>query len=99
VLVVHTTPAHAARYLDEPERATAEVDVAVRALLGIDTDPDWTHVHRWSFAKPAHPREEPFALTGRVGVCGDGWAAPPRVESAWRSGTALGAELARLLTA
>jgi renalase len=99
VLVVHTTSAHAARYLDEPERATAEVVVAVRVLLGIDADPEWTHVHRWSFARPAHPREEPFALTGRVGVCGDGWAAPPRVESAWRSGTALGAELARHLAA
>ena len=95
VLVAHTTPALAARYLDEPERATAEVVVAVRTLLGIEEEPEWTHVHRWSFAKPAHPREEPFGLTGRVGVCGDGWSAPARVESAWRSGTALGAELAR----
>jgi predicted NAD/FAD-dependent oxidoreductase len=95
VLVAHTTPALAARHLDEPERITAEVVVAVRAVLGIETDPDWTHVHRWSFAKPVHPREEPFALTGRLGVCGDGWWAPARVESAWRSGTSLGQELAR----
>jgi len=99
VLVVHTTPALAARYLDEPERATAEVVVAVREVLGIDADPEWTHVHRWSFARPAHPREEPFALTGRLGVCGDGWSAPSRVESAWRSGTALGEALAGTLPA
>jgi renalase len=98
VLVVHTTPTLAARYLDEPERATAEVVAAVRGVLGVDADPEWTHVHRWSFAKPAHPREQPFALTGRVGVCGDGWAAPARVESAWRSGTALAEELVRTLT-
>jgi renalase len=97
VLVAHTTPGLAARYLDEPERATAEVVVAVRTLLGTGAEPEWTHVHRWSFAKPAHPREDPFALTGRVGVCGDGWSAPARVESAWRSGTALGEELARTL--
>ncbi|GAB3356805.1 NAD(P)/FAD-dependent oxidoreductase [Modestobacter lapidis] len=95
VLVAHTTPGLAARHLDEPERATAEVVVAVRTLLGIEAEPEWTHVHRWSSARPAHPREQPFALAGRIGVCGDGWAAPARVESAWRSGTALGEELIR----
>jgi renalase len=94
VLVAHTTADFAAGHLGEPELAAPPVVAAVRALLGIDADPDWTHVHRWAFAKPAEPRAEPFALDGRVGRCGDGWAAPSKVESAWRSGDALGRALA-----
>ena len=96
-LVAHTTPALAARHLGDPERAVPEVVAAVRRLLGIDPDPEWTHVHRWTFAKPGQPQEQAFALAGRVGVCGDGWSAPSRVESAWRSGTALGQRLASTL--
>jgi predicted NAD/FAD-dependent oxidoreductase len=97
VLVAHTTPALAARHLADPDRAVPEVVAAVRQVLGLDQQPEWVHVHRWTFAKPAAPREEQFGLTGRLGVCGDGWSAPSRVESAWRSGTALGARLAREL--
>jgi renalase len=94
VLVAHTTADFAAGHLGAAGLAAPPVVAAVRALLGIDADPEWTHVHRWAFAKPAEPRAEPFALVGRVGRCGDGWAAPPRVESAWRSGAALGRALA-----
>ncbi len=72
----------------------ATVAAAVRAVLGIDVDPEWTHVHRWTFAKPADPRAEPFSLDDGIGLCGDGWAAPSKVESAWRSGHALGSALA-----
>jgi renalase len=94
VLVAHTTAAFAAGHLDDPDRAAPAVAAAVRAVLGIDVDPEWTHVHRWTFAKPAEPRAEPFSLDGGIGLCGDGWAAPSKVESAWRSGDALGSALA-----
>jgi len=94
VLVAHTTAAFAADHLAEPDRATPAVVAAVRAVLGIDADPEWTHVHRWTYAKPAEPRPEPFSLVERVGRCGDGWSAPSKVESAWRSGDALGRALA-----
>jgi predicted NAD/FAD-dependent oxidoreductase len=97
VLVAHTTAALAARHLADPDRAAPEVVAAVRHLLGLDEEPEWVHVHRWTFAKPAEPREEEFGLTGRLGVCGDGWSAPSRVESAWRSGRALGRHLAERL--
>jgi predicted NAD/FAD-dependent oxidoreductase len=97
VLVAHTTPALAARHLADPDQAAPEVLAAVRRLLQVDDGPDWVHVHRWTFAKPAEPREQQFGLAGRLGVCGDGWSAPSRVESAWRSGTALGEQLARTL--
>ncbi|WP_299956107.1 NAD(P)/FAD-dependent oxidoreductase [uncultured Modestobacter sp.] len=94
VLVAHSTPALAAEHLDGPERAVPAVLAAVRAVLGLDEEPEWTHVHRWSFAKPTDPREEPFAVADGIGLCGDGWAAPSKVESAWRSGHALGTALA-----
>jgi predicted NAD/FAD-dependent oxidoreductase len=97
VLVAHTTPALAAGHLADPDGAAPEVVAAVRGVLGVDEEPEWVHVHRWTFAKPAEPREQEFGLTGRLGVCGDGWSAPSRVESAWRSGTALGEQLARTL--
>src|SRR4051794_25990970 len=94
VLVAHTTPALAGAHLDDPGRALPAVVAAVRALLGIEPDPAWTHVHRWSYAKPAAPRQEPFSLADGIGRCGDGWSAPAKVESAWVSGDALGRALA-----
>ncbi|MGY1728903.1 NAD(P)/FAD-dependent oxidoreductase [Geodermatophilus sp. SYSU D01062] len=93
VLVAHTTPGTAAAHLDDPGRAAPEVTAAVCRALGIDVPPAWTHVHRWTFAKPAAPREEPFGLAEDVGVCGDGWRAPSKVESAWTSGHLLGTAL------
>ena len=93
VLVAHTTPGTAAAHLDDPGRAVPEVTTAVRRALGIDAAPAWAHVHRWTFAKPTAPREEPFGLAGGVGVCGDGWRAPSKVESAWTSGHLLGGAL------
>ncbi|WP_369140697.1 NAD(P)/FAD-dependent oxidoreductase [Modestobacter versicolor] len=94
VLVAHSTPALAAAHLDDPDAAVPAVVDAVRTLLGIDAPPEWTHAHRWSFAKPDEPRSEPFGLVDGVGRCGDGWSAPSKVESAWRSGDALGRALA-----
>ena len=99
VLVAHSTPEFAAAHLDDPDTAAPAVAAAVRAALGIAEEPAWSHVHRWSFAKPAHAREAPFDLTGGLGLCGDGWSAPSKVESAWRSGDALGHALAATLTA
>ncbi|MFQ1003529.1 NAD(P)/FAD-dependent oxidoreductase [Modestobacter sp. SSW1-42] len=99
VLVAHSTPAFAAAHLDHPDAAAPAMAAAVRAALGIAEEPEWSHVHRWSFAKPAAARDAPFGLTGGLGLCGDGWSAPSKVESAWRSGNALGRALADTLPA
>ncbi|MGY1855010.1 NAD(P)/FAD-dependent oxidoreductase [Modestobacter sp. SYSU DS0290] len=93
VLVAHTTAELAAGHLDDPAGVVPAVVAAVRQLLGVTGDPQWTHAHRWATARPGTPREEPFLLADGVGVCGDGWSAPPRVESAFRSGTELGRAL------
>ncbi|WP_315770219.1 NAD(P)/FAD-dependent oxidoreductase [Rhodococcoides kroppenstedtii] len=102
VLVAHTTAARARRHLDDPDSAVDPVVDAVRRLTGT-TAPEWTHAHRWTFAKPSSSHEASFGLVehdGRlVGFAGDQWCpeGSPRVESAWRSGTDLGAALAAQL--
>ena len=100
VLVVHTTSERARRHLDDPDAAVAPVLDAARRVLGLGAAPQWTHAHRWTFAKPAGTHgDQPYAIVGSVGLCGDSWcpSGAPRVESAWLSGHRLGTELARRL--
>ena len=92
VLVAHSTPAFAADHLVEPAGATGDLTTALRGVLGV-AEPVWSRVQRWTFAKPAGPREEQFHLSSGIGLCGDGWGAS-KVEAAWLSGHRLGEALA-----
>jgi renalase len=99
VLVAHTTPTLAARHLEDPAGVAPGAVRALRRLLDLG-EPEDVHVHRWTFARPVGERTDPFALVdgGRlVGVCGDGWGATPKVETAWLSGALLGRALAERL--
>ena len=97
-LVAHSTSAFAAGHLDDPGATADALAAATRRVLGIDAPPSWTFVQRWTFARPAEPREQPFLLgPQRVGLCGDGWGSP-RVETAYLSGRQLGERLAAELT-
>ncbi len=93
VLVAHSTPGLAAAHLEDPDAAGPVMLAAVRRLLELP-EPTRTHVHRWSLAKPAGERPEPFSLspTG-IGVCGDGWGPQSKVEGAYLSGLQLGEAL------
>jgi renalase len=94
VLVAHTTGELARKHLDDPDGVVPTVVDAVGALLGLDRGPSWTHAHRWTYASPAHPHDAPYHLDDDLlAVVGDGWGSP-KVETAWRSGTLLGRELA-----
>lgn len=99
VLVAHSTPAFAVPYLAEPQDAAPAMTAALCELLGLP-EPASTYLHRWSIAKPTGTRDEPFLLEehdGRLlGVCGDGWGATSKVETAWLSGRALGRRIAQL---
>ena len=100
VLVAHTSARLAREHLAEPSRAVDAVLAALRRVLSVDTDPEWTHVHRWTFAKPAGTHgDAPYFLDGSLGVCGDSWCpqGSPRVEAAWLSGRRLGTALAARL--
>ena len=93
VLVVHTTDEVARRHDAHPADAVAPVLDALRGLLGVRSDPVWTHAHRWRFSAPAGKRDEPFHLgDDGVALAGDSWGSS-RVETAWTSGTALGRKL------
>ena len=91
VLVAHSTPAYAAGHLVDPAGATDDLVAALRGVLDVG-EPTWSRVQRWTFAKPAGPRDELFHLSSGVGLCGDGWGAS-KVEAAWLSGTRLGQAL------
>lgn len=104
VLVAHTTAQRARAHLDRPDDAVAPVLDALRRTLNLTAVPEWTHAHRWTFAKPvATHGDDDFGLTtheGRpLGLCGDSWcrSGAPRVESAWLSGHRLGAALSARL--
>ena len=104
VLVAHSTAARAGKHLDRPEDAVEPVLAALRRLLDVSAEPVWTHVHRWTFAKPTGTHgEAEYALIARqrlLGICGDAWCptGAPRVESAWLSGRRLGAAIADALS-
>lgn len=97
VLLAHTSTELAARHLADPDAVVADVITALTQVLDTELQVQWTHAHRWSYARPAEPRELPYHLgESLIGLCGDGWGTP-KVESAWRSGTALGAAIATRL--
>lgn len=104
VLVAHTSASRARAHLNRPEDAVAPVLAALSRVVGVDRAPSWTHVHRWTYAKPVATHcDAAFALdtTKRpLGLCGDAWcpSGAPRVESAWLSGHRLGVALAAELT-
>lgn len=90
VLVAHSTAELAARHLDDPEAVGPILAAAVGELLGLTVKPA-VHVHRWTFAQPdpgADPGVTPYAVDGRVWLCGDSFGRP-RVQTAWLSGLAV----------
>ncbi len=96
VLVAHTTAEHAARHLTNPPAAADEIAAAVSRVLDVPA-PASTHVHRWTYARPAADRDAPFHLDEEsIALCGDEWGRS-RVENAWLSGTRLAAALAARL--
>jgi predicted NAD/FAD-dependent oxidoreductase len=97
VLVAHTTADVARAHAAVPDTAVGPVLDALRDLLGIRAEPEWTLARHWPHASPEGTREDLFHLTADgVGLAGDGWGSP-RVETAWRSGHLLGRALAERL--
>lgn len=97
VLVSHSTGPFGYDHLDDPDAAAPAMLAKTREVLGITAEPVASNIHRWTFAKPADRRAEPFYLgPANIGICGDGWGAA-KVETAWVSGNALARELAARL--
>jgi renalase len=97
VLVAHSHPVLAAAHLDDPEGAGDVMLRELEAVLGVTASPTAVLVKRWSLAKPLNPHRDHYLLgEHRVGLCGDGWHGPSRIESAYLSGRALGRAMAAL---
>lgn len=98
VLVAHAHPVLAAAHLDNPEGAVGPMLAEMEGLLGIAVSPTSVFAKRWSLAKPLNPHVEHYFLgKSGVGLCGDGWHGPSRIESAYLSGRALGRAMASTL--
>ena len=84
-------------YYGASRNPVAQLNESLRSAIALPEAPAWTHAHRWSFASPAAPHDEEYALgDDLVGLAGDGWGSP-KVETAWRSGTLLGRAIAARL--
>ncbi|ODU03628.1 MAG: NAD/FAD-dependent oxidoreductase [Pseudonocardia sp. SCN 72-86] len=95
VLVAHTTSDVARTHDADPDGAIPGVLDALSELLDVHDEPVWTRAYRWRYAAPEGERDVPFLLgCDGVALAGDGWGSS-RIETAWRSGTLLGRELAR----
>lgn len=99
VLVGHSTPVLAAARLDDPEAARDVMLAELRGVLEVDAEPRHVEMVPWPLAAPVTAEVEQYLLTpSMLGLCGDGWHGPSRIESAYLSGRALGQELAALLS-
>jgi renalase len=90
VLVAHSTPDLAQAHLESPADALVTMLDSMRSVLLIAEEPEWTHMQRWTFGKPAGTRSaDHFLSESLIGLCGDSWSDRPRVEAAYLSGAAL----------
>ena len=97
VLVAHSGSVLAARFLDDPARAIPLMLAELRSVMGLQVDPDWVEIKRWSLARPRTMNDAPFYFDGHVGMCGDAWGSVSRIETAWISGDRLGRHIAASL--
>ncbi len=97
VLVAHAHPVLSARHLDDPDAVIGPMLAELESVLGVSTSPSSVIAKRWSLAKPVNPHADHYFFgDSGVGLCGDGWHGPSRIESAYLSGRGLGRAMARL---
>lgn len=95
VLVAHAHPLLSAAHLDNPDTLLRPMLEEMSGVLGITAEPVSAFVKRWSLAKAMNPHGEHYYWgESKVGLCGDGWHGPSRVESAYLSGRGLGRAMA-----
>jgi len=84
VLVLHGSPGFSERYLETPEEAVPQM-LAVAASLGF-SDPRWTELQRWRYAKVTEPYDAPYLKDDdTLFFCGD-WCGGAKLEAAYLSG-------------
>lgn len=102
VIVIHSKPAFAERYIDTGDlqpAASVLLRASARKFCDWIAQPNWFQIHRWRYAqiKQAHPKEC-VAITPSL-VAGGDWCSPPsdpqnlsesrHIEAAYLSGLAM----------
>jgi predicted NAD/FAD-dependent oxidoreductase len=98
--VAHASAAWSEEHLkDDPEDVRAKLLKAFHEVTATRAQPIHAVVHRWRYSLVENPLAEGFVWDAqqRVGACGD-WCSGARVESAFLSGSSLGAEVASALS-
>ncbi len=94
--VIHASPEWTEQHRQDGSEAVREVLLrGFFEAVGLPAvRPRQAVVHRWRFALPTRPLEQPylFDATSRLGACGD-WCGGPRVEGAFYSGIAMAGRL------
>jgi len=92
----HASPEWSMEHLaDDPERAKEKLLKAFHEATGSQVQPVYADVHRWRYAQATStlPGDCLWDADGRIGVCGDWFAAgldgSGRVENAFLSGLAM----------
>jgi len=84
VLVLHGSPEFSREFLETPEEAVPRM-LGVAAALGF-TDPTWTSLQRWRYAKVTRPYDGPYLKDDdTLFFCGD-WCGGAKLEAAYVSG-------------
>jgi predicted NAD/FAD-dependent oxidoreductase len=90
-LVAYVSPVFSAAHRADPDRVIEPVLEELRLALGVTSAPVNVEMFVWPHAKPRRPASQPYFLGDQgIGLCGDGWHSPSRLESAYLSGRALG---------
>jgi len=87
VLVLHGNPAFSQNFLETPEKATPQM-LEAAASLGF-SEPTWTALQRWRYAKVTQPlmqpHNAPYLQDDALYFCGD-WCGGAKLEAAYLSG-------------
>lgn len=83
VLVLHGNPTFSQDFLESPDDAAPRM-LGVVAALGF-SDPTWTALHRWRYAKVTQAHDAPYLQDDTLFFCGD-WCGGAKLEAAYLSG-------------
>ncbi len=92
ILVAHSTPTFAARFLTEPWLAATELTAALRRIMPLPAPSD-VEIKRWRLARAVGQSTTDSCLvdaTRTLGIASDAFDPRPRIEAAWLSGRQLG---------
>ena len=99
VVVIHSKPDFAARYIDAEDlqpAASVLLRANARKFGGSIAQPEWFQIHRWRYAQVARPCPQTFVEVDESLLCGGDWCAvgeTRNIQAAYLSGLAMAERL------